>query len=207
MQQLDAFVPSDSADGLAAWEDTLLRHIVAAFVDAHRWLREESEDLLQEVRWHYLQHQKGYDGRQQASAATYLRVVAGNRLLDRLKRHFSECRNNGVWPLRLDVSTHTDKDGEPVFIDAVDRQQDTTSEALTALARARALARLDQAEQRIVRAFEAGATKAEVSAGFGIAPATLYDQRLRIRRAFTEEGFAPPPPRQRRGRRCPEPPS
>lgn len=204
MQQIDAFTPSHSPDGLDEWEDQLLRAIVRSFVVKYRWFWEQREDLLQDLRLHYLRHRDRYDGREDAAPAAFLRTIAGNWLQDRLKHHFTARNNGGVWPLRLDLPIAVNRDGEPECIEKEDERQDPAGEAITAIARARAITRLTEQQRRIVAAFERGATAGEVSAAFGLKPATLYDERQRIRCIFTDEGFAPPRrARPRRQRRCP----
>lgn len=174
-------------------EEKLIALLVADLLVRTPQLATWRDDLAHDAGVHYQLQRQGYRGRGGASPATYLRTVVGNYLRDVRSAQLAARRGGGSGPLSLDEPvSRSDAGGTVARHELVPGSLDTAEEALAAVARDRALARLSPEQRRIARAYEAGASTAAIAQGLGLARTTVDEERQRIRAAFTAESFAPP---------------
>ncbi len=176
--------PTPPADGFEPNEIELARAIVAGFVSARPWLREERDDLTQECLEHWLRQRHRYDAARGASAATFMRRVLNRRLRDIEEKRTAEKRGGGAAPESLDR-----EDRGAVLHDSLSAAEDTEAGALLKVALDRARCRLTPDQSALTGALLEGHSMIEIVRATARARSSLYRDLERIRAIFKDEGL------------------
>jgi len=153
--------------------------------------REGFDDLLQECLTHWYFVRDRYDDRKAANKKTFMRQVFENKIFDLLEQRVSVKRKAVYQSVSLDELTEG-LDGE-TYIDELAVEDQNFEEVLRSdVGRVlkRAMAKLSGRQRELCRLIKVeGLNMKQASQKMNIPRGTLFDEVLRIREVFRDEGL------------------
>ena len=177
--------------GLEAWEEQLVRFVVADFWAPGQFPPHvDQEDLEQAAFEHWLRVRGKYDGTRGASPKTFLRRVVKNKLLDIVRGMQAGKREARRQTVSLQDQLGPDE--SLTYEEVIGSEEDTAREAQEAVLRGHidsTSERLTSRQRAVVDGLSEGLTLAELSRTLRAPKSTLYGELERIRGVYRDAGL------------------
>ena len=173
------------------WEIRYARELIKQFQMQFKVLdRESLDDLMQECLTHWYFKRDQYDLCKPANCRTYMRRVTENKLRDIVKAKVRNVRKALYNSLPIDMFLIDDEDDLSGCFTVVDHDLENAAGDDLSKLLARAIEKLSHRQRELCRLIqEDGLNMKQVSERLNIPRGTLFDEILRIRDVFRQEGL------------------
>jgi RNA polymerase sigma-70 factor (ECF subfamily) len=173
------------------WEIRYARALILQFQMHFKVLeREGSDDLMQECLTHWYFKRDQYDPSKPASCRTYMRSVLENKLRDIVQAKERNIRKAIYNSLPIDMFLIDDKDDLSGCFTIIDKELERAAGDDVADLLARAIEKLSHRQRELCRLIqEESLNMKQVGERLNIPRGTLFDEVLRIRDVFRQEGL------------------
>lgn len=152
--------------------------------------REDFDDLLQECLIHWLMKKNQYDPEKQAALKTFMKEVINNKLMDVLRSQSRQKRKLSYMAIPIDEILNDDDQLSSGIFAKEDEQLRSVINSDMDLLLANALEKLSRKQKKMCRLVtEEGMSFREIGKTLNMSKGAVYDEVIRIRQVFREEGL------------------